>query len=131
MEGEKIQGVTQVAAYVDRIRIHFGSLSRAEAVNLPIPWRRRRLDRVVIDEDTHHGLLGRWCWNLPTDRSHQTRRTHANTKFIAKGACRTLKFPFFYFLIFPRYNLRLQTHAGPHVYIHELTDLKHLNRSEL
>jgi hypothetical protein len=57
---------------------------------------------------------------------------HTHKKnLIAKGACRTLKFPFFYFLIFPRYNLRLQTHAGPHVYIHELTDLKHLNRSEL
>jgi hypothetical protein len=64
MEGEKIQGVTQVAAYVDRIRIHFGSLSRAEAVNLPIPWRRRRLDRAVIDEDTHHGLLGRWTVDM-------------------------------------------------------------------
>jgi hypothetical protein len=30
------------------------------------------------------------CWDSPTDQSHETRRTHANTKFIAKGIYRAL-----------------------------------------
>jgi hypothetical protein len=50
----------------------------------PITHRpRAKLHKMVADRVPY-------CWDLPTNQSHETRRTHAKTKFIAKGACRTL-----------------------------------------
>jgi hypothetical protein len=32
------------------------------------------------------------CWNSPTDQSHETRRTHARKKLVARGTYRALLF---------------------------------------
>jgi hypothetical protein len=55
------------------------------------------------------------CWDLPTDRSHHTRRTHTEIKFIAKGVYRTLStflsLLIFYFSHNSRYNLLTLVHV--------------------
>jgi hypothetical protein len=38
--------------------------------------------------------LGKIVGNSPTDKSHKARRTHVETKFIAKGTYRALFFSF-------------------------------------
>jgi hypothetical protein len=43
-----------------------------------------------LDHTNILGLSAISCWDSSTDQLHETRRTHANTKFIAKGTYRAL-----------------------------------------
>jgi hypothetical protein len=44
----------------------------------------------LFDSLTEKDIVRLKCWNSPTDQSHETRRTHTETTFIAKRAYRTL-----------------------------------------
>jgi hypothetical protein len=43
------------------------------------------------------------CWNSPTDQSHETRRTHARKKLVARGTYRALLF--FVYSLISRYKI--------------------------